>query len=63
MSQLSMDAAFRVAYVATCATYALSGLPALVELSFDLTAGRVDTHVLMTLAVLGTLGMGHAGEV
>ena len=52
-----------MACTATWVTYGLSGLPALVELSFSLTAGHVDTHVLMTLAVFGTLAMGHAGEV
>ena len=58
-----MDMAYQVARTATIATYVLSGLPAIIELIFQLTAGHVDTHVLMTLAVFGTLGMGHAGEV
>jgi hypothetical protein len=40
-----------------------AGLPAAVDMSYDLTAGRVNTHLLMNLAVLGTLCTGHALEV
>ena len=49
--------------VATVGTLALAGTPALVELCYDVTSGHVDTHVLMTLAVLGTIAMGAASEV
>lgn len=55
--------AARVAAAATAGVYLLAGLPAAVDLSYDLTAGKVDTHVLMNLAVLGTLATGHALEV
>lgn len=56
-------AAAAVSKWATVAVYALAGVPAMVDLSYDLTAGRVDTHVLMTLAALGTLLSGYAIEV
>ena len=52
-----------VSTAATAGVYLLAGLPAAVDLSFDLTAGKIDTHVLMNLAVLGTLATGHALEV
>ena len=41
----------------------LAGIPELVELLFNITAGRIDTHVLMTLACFGTLAIGSALEV
>ena len=57
-------AAARVlAGVATAGVYALAGPPAAVSLTYDLTAGKVDTHMLMHLAVLGTLATGHVLEV
>jgi hypothetical protein len=34
-----------------------------VDLTFDLASLHIDTHVLMTLAVLGTLAIGGALEV
>lgn len=43
--------------------YALAGIPAAVDLTYDLASLHVDTHVLMTLAVLGTLVIGSALEV
>jgi hypothetical protein len=52
-----------VSTAATAGVYLLAGLPAAVDLSYDVAAGRVDTHVLMNLAVLGTLVTGHALEV
>lgn len=55
--------AARLSAAATAGVYALAGPPAAASLSYDLTAGRVDTHVLMNLAVLGTLATGHALEV
>ena len=48
---------------ATAVIYLLAGVPELVDLCFDLTAGHIDTHVLMTLAVFGTLAVGGALEV
>lgn len=33
------------------------------DLTFDLASLHIDTHVLMTLAVLGTLAIGGALEV
>ncbi|KAK9804935.1 hypothetical protein WJX73_000710 [Symbiochloris irregularis] len=62
LQRIGFEHAYRIAVAATWVTYTLSGLPMLVELLFSLTAGHVDTHVLMSLAVLGTLSMGHAGE-
>lgn len=43
--------------------FALAGIPELVELLFNVTAGCIDTHVLMTLACFGTLAIGSALEV
>lgn len=48
---------------ATAIIYLLAGIPELVDLCFNLTAGHIDTHVLMTLAVFGTLAVGGALEV
>eukprot|EP00887_Chlorella_sp_A99_P006718 scaffold3.g6718.t1 len=54
--------ASRAAGAATAGVYLFAGVPAAVDLSYDLTAGRVDTHVLMNLAVVGTLVTGYALE-
>lgn len=62
-SAAAAAAARAVSAAATAGVYLLAGLPAAVDLSYDLTAGKVDTHVLMNLAVLGTLVTGHALEV
>lgn len=43
--------------------FLLAGIPEGVELLFKLLAGNIDTHVLMTLACFGTLGIGAAMEV
>ena len=59
----SQDLAQQAVAAATVGTLALAGTPALVELCYDVTAGHVDTHVLMTLAVMGTIAMGAASEV
>lgn len=53
----------QISTAATATIYILAGIPELVDLCFDLTAGHVDTHVLMTLAVFGTLAIGGALEV
>jgi hypothetical protein len=50
-------------FAATAAVYVLAGVPEALDLCFNLTAGRIDTHVLMALAVLGTLVIGSALEV
>ncbi|GAB4823392.1 hypothetical protein N2152v2_010438 [Parachlorella kessleri] len=63
--RLAADAAATAQQVSTAATwavYCLAGVPALVDLAYDLTAGRIDTHVLMTLAAVGTLLSGYAIE-
>ena len=52
-----------ISTAATAGVYLFAGLPAAVDLSYDVTAGHVGTHVLMNLAVLGTLCTGHALEV
>lgn len=44
-------------------TFVLSGVPQLVESVSAASAGHIDTHVLMTLAVMGTLYLGLAHEV
>ncbi|KAK9811372.1 hypothetical protein WJX72_002746 [[Myrmecia] bisecta] len=51
-----------VSSAAIACIYLLAGIPSLVDLTFDLTAGQVDTHVLTTLAVFGTLAIGGAFE-
>ena len=52
-----------VSTAATAAIYVLAGIPAAVDLTYDLASLHVDTHVLMTLAVMGTLAIGGALEV
>eukprot|EP00882_Tetradesmus_deserticola_P016572 GHRQ01017708.1.p1 GENE.GHRQ01017708.1~~GHRQ01017708.1.p1 ORF type:complete len:339 (+),score=80.11 GHRQ01017708.1:232-1248(+) len=44
-------------------TYLLSGVPQLAETVGAAAAGKVDTHVLMSLSIIGTLYMGMAQEV
>ena len=53
----------QISTAATASIYLLAGIPELVDLCFDLTAGHIDTHVLTTLAVFGTLAIGGALEV
>lgn len=53
----------QVTNFATLCVYILAGIPQLVSLCFSLSVGHVDTHVLMTLAVFGTLAIGGALEV
>lgn len=52
-----------ISTAATAAIYVLAGIPAAVDLTYDLASLHVDTHVLMTLAVMGTLAIGGALEV
>lgn len=52
-----------LAKAALSVTYVLSGLPQLAETVYAAVAGKIDTHVLMSLSVLGTLYMGMAQEV
>jgi hypothetical protein len=52
-----------LAKAALSMTYILSGLPQLAETVYAAVAGKIDTHVLMSLSVLGTLYMGLAQEV
>ncbi len=52
-----------LAAVLLCVTYFLSGVPQLAETLVACVRGRVDTHVLMSLSVVGTLYMGMAAEV
>lgn len=49
--------------VALTGTFVLSGLPQLVESLCIAGSGKVDTHVLMALAAMGTVFMGMAQEV
>jgi len=48
----------RLAAVSTAGVYFFAGIPAAIELAFDVSALRVDTHALMNLAVVGTLVTG-----
>ena len=49
--------------IALAGTFALSWLPQAVEAACIAGSGRLDTHVLMSLAVVGTLVIGMAQEV
>lgn len=60
---LSVATAAMLAKAALSVTYFLSGLPQLAETVYAAVAGKIDTHVLMSLSVLGTLYMGMAQEV
>ena len=57
----------RIAHVAHAmalsVTFLLSGLPQTVEAACVAGSGQLDTHVLMSLAVFGTLTLGMAQEV
>ena len=55
--------AARVRSLCVAAIFVLAGVSEVVELLFSLSAGRVDTHVLMTLACFGTLAIGSGLEV
>ena len=57
------DSALDAAGVTQCCRCTRTGIPAVVDLTFDLASLHIDTHVLMTLAVLGTLAIGGALEV
>jgi len=48
----------KAAIFCTVAVYVLAGIPAALSLLLDVVALRVDTHVLMNLAVIGTLVAG-----
>eukprot|EP00884_Botryococcus_braunii_P016766 jgi/Botrbrau1/3773/Bobra.0183s0008.1 len=61
-TQISAQWASQVSGLATICIYVLAGIPQLVSLCFSLSVGHVDTHVLMTLAVFGTLAIGGALE-
>ena len=49
--------------MALSVTFLLSGLPQTVEAACVAGSGQLDTHVLMSLAVFGTLTLGMAQEV
>ncbi len=49
--------------VAMGGVYVLGGIPEAVSLCYNVASSRIDTHVLMTLAVMGTLVTGAALEV
>lgn len=63
-SPLPTDAAFlhQVSVAATAVVFFFAGIPAALQLSYDVTAGHIDTHVLMNLAVVGTLVTGYPLE-
>lgn len=60
-----LPAANAVAIAGIAATFALSGIPQVVESLVAASQLNIDTHVLMTLAVAGTafLGMAHEGAL
>jgi hypothetical protein len=62
-SLISASTAAVLAKAALSVTYVLSGLPQLAETVYAAVAGKIDTHVLMSLSVIGTLYMGMAQEV
>lgn len=62
-SVIPVATAALLAKAALSVTYLLSGLPQLAETVYAAVAGKIDTHVLMSLSVLGTLYMGMAQEV
>jgi cation transport ATPase len=62
-SLISASTAALLAKAALSVTYILSGLPQLAETVYAAVAGKIDTHVLMSLSVIGTLYMGMAQEV
>jgi hypothetical protein len=49
--------------MALSGTFLLSALPQTVEAVCVAASGKIDTHVLMSLAVIGTLLLGMAQEV
>lgn len=55
---LSAQLGQRVCQACLLAVYVIAGIPAAVDLTFDLASLHIDTHVLMTLAVGGTLAIG-----
>ena len=60
---LAQRGAERLRNAAVVSIYGLAGVPAAVDLIYDLASLHIDTHVLMTLAVIGTLLIGGALEV
>ena len=60
---LGSMAAHAAHMAALAVTFVLSGLPQTVEAACVAGSGRLDTHVLMSLAVVGTLTLGMAQEV
>lgn len=62
-ANLPQQALQQLSSIATAVIYVFGGIPELIDLCFDITAGHIDTHVLMTLAVFGTLAIGGALEV
>lgn len=60
---LQVGTAALLTKAALAVTYLLSGIPQLAETVGAAVSGRVDTHVLMSLSIVGTLYMGMAQEV
>ena len=58
LSTQSLSAVKAASDVCTAMVYVLAGLPAAMALLLDIVALRIDTHVLMNLAVIGTLVAG-----
>lgn len=60
---LQVATAALLSKAALAVTYALSGIPQLAETVSAAVSGKIDTHVLMSLSIVGTLYMGMAQEV
>ncbi len=60
---LSSSLASTLAAVSMTVTFVLSGIPQLAETAEAFASGRVDTHVLMSFSVLGTLYLHMPHEV
>lgn len=52
----------KVSTLTTIAVFVLTGIPAAMDMAYNLVAGRIDTHVLMNLAAIGTTVTGYPLE-
>lgn len=51
-----------ISKIAASIVYFFAGTPAAIDLLYDISSAKVDTHVLMNLAVVGSLVTGHPLE-
>lgn len=52
----------KVSTLSTIAVFTLTGIPAAIDMAYNLVAGSIDTHVLMNLAAIGTTMTGYPLE-